>query len=315
MVEAEECSPAEPGEVAVVAHTGKSMVGGLGELRRVLSDAGHADAHWYEVRKSKKAPDCVREALDVGAKLVFVWGGDGMMQRCVDVLAGTDVTLAILPAGTGNLLARNLAIPETIEEAVRTGLEGDCRRLDTGKVNGEHFAVMAGAGLDALMIDDADSGLKDRLGRAAYVLTGARNLGIRPVQATVKVDGRRFYRGPITCLLAGNMSKVLGGIDLFEGSEPDDGLLDVGVVTAQGRVQWVRTMGRVVAGHPERSPFVATTRGAQIRVMLEKPTPYELDGGARKPTTKLKIKMHPGSMRVKVPPGGPDGAKRRGADQ
>ncbi len=294
MVEAEECAPAEPGAVAVVAHSGKSMGGGLGELRRVLSDAGHADVPWYEVPKSKKAPDCVREALELGAKLIFVWGGDGMMQRCVDVLAGTDATLAILPAGTGNLLARNLSIPETIEEAVRTGLEGDCRRLDTATANGEHFTVMAGAGLDALMIEEADSGLKDRLGRAAYLWTGARNLRTSPVQATVTVDGRRIYRGPITCLLAGNMSKVLGGVDLFDGSEPDDGLLEVGVVTAQGRLQWARTIVRVVAGRPDRSPFVITTRGKKIKALLDEPTPYELDGGARKATTKLKIKVHPG---------------------
>ena len=149
-MDVEQCAPAEPGAVAVVAHSGKSMGGGLGELRRELSEAGFADVQWYEVSKSKKAADCVREALELGAKVVFVWGGDGMMQRCVDVLAGTEATLAILPAGTGNLLARNLAIPESIEQAVRTGLEGDCRRLDTATANGEHFAVMAGAGLDAL---------------------------------------------------------------------------------------------------------------------------------------------------------------------
>lgn len=312
-MDVEACAPAEPGGVAVVAHSGKSMGGGLGELRRVLSDAGFADIPWYEVPKSKKAPGRVREALELGAEVVFVWGGDGMMQRCLDVLAGTDAVLAILPAGTGNLLARNLSIPETIEEAVRTGLEGDCRRLDTATVNGEHFAVMAGTGLDALMIDQADSGLKGRLGRVAYLWTGARNLGASPVQATVEVDGQHFYRGPITCMLAVNMSKVLGGVDLFDGSEPDDGLLEVGLVTAQGRMQWVRTIGRVVTGRPERSPFVVTTRGTKIRAVLDEPTPYELDGGARKATTKLKMKVDPGSVRVRVPADNPNGSKPRGA--
>jgi len=286
-----------------VAHSGKSMGGGLADLRRALSDSGFADVHWFEVPKSKKAPDRVREALDLGAKLVFVWGGDGMMQRCIDVLAGTDAILAILPAGTGNLLAHNLSIPETIEEAVRIGLEGDCRRLDTATANGEHFAVMAGAGLDALMIEEADAGLKDRFGRAAYLWTGARNLRASPVRATVKVDGQRFYKGPITCVLAGNMSKVLGGVNLFDGSEPDDGLLDVGVVTARGRLEWIRTIGRVVAGQPERSPFVDTTRGKKIKVVLDVPTRYELDGGARKATTTLKIQVHPGSVLVRVPAG------------
>ena len=74
--------------VAVVAHAGKSLGGGLPELRRVLEAEGIADPFWVEVPKSKKAPAQVQRALDDGAELVFAWGGDGMVQRCVGVLAG-----------------------------------------------------------------------------------------------------------------------------------------------------------------------------------------------------------------------------------
>jgi len=87
-------------------------------------------------------------------------------------VAGTEAVLAILPAGTVNLLATNLDVPEDLTEAVQVGLHGERRLLDTGSVNGEHFAVMAGAGLDARMIKEADAGMKDRIGRAAYVYTG-----------------------------------------------------------------------------------------------------------------------------------------------
>ena len=187
--------------------------------------------------KSKQAPACARQAVAEGADLLFVWGGDGTVQRCVDAVAGSDVALAVIPAGTANLLAGNLGIPQDIAEAVRIGLHGDRRSLDTGTVNGEHFAVMAGAGLDALMITEADAGLKDRMGRAAYLWTGARNLDASPVKATVKVDGRRFHKGTITCVLAGNMGQVLGGVEVFDGSQPDDGLLEVGVVTARSRLR------------------------------------------------------------------------------
>ena len=96
---------------------------------------------------------------------MFAWGGDGMVQRCVDVLAGTEASLAIIPAGTANLFATNLGIPKDIQQAVALGLRGERRRLDVGRFNGERFAVMAGAGFDAAMIRDAGS-LKDRLGRA-----------------------------------------------------------------------------------------------------------------------------------------------------
>lgn len=287
--------------LAVIAHSGKSFGGGLGELRQVLDDAGFPQPLWYEVAKSRQVPGCAREARAKGADLVFVWGGDGTVQRCIDTLAGTGTTIAILPAGTANLLATNLGIPQDIEAAVQIGLHGERRDLDTGTVNGEHFAVMAGAGLDALMIADADAGLKDRFGRAAYLWTGARNLSSSPVHATVTVEGRRFYKGTITCVLVGNVKDVFAGIEVFDGSRPDDGLLELGVVTAQSRTQWVRTIGRVVLGRAENSPFVVTSRGTKMKVEFDKATPYEIDGGVRKATKTLRIRVRPVSVTICVP--------------
>jgi diacylglycerol kinase family enzyme len=287
--------------VAVVAHARKSLGDGLGALRELLVQQGIDDPLWFEVAKSKQAPGCAREALAAGADLIFVWGGDGTVQRCIDAVAGRDATVAILPAGTANLLARNLDIPLDLERAVGVGLHGDRRPIDTGTVNGEHFAVMAGAGLDALMIDDADAGLKDRIGRAAYLWTGARNLAASPVRAVVEVEGRRLYKGTITCLLVGNVDRVLGGVSVFDGSSPDDGLLEFGVVTAKSRMQWVRTLGRVVAGRAQASPFVTTMRGTRLKARFDKPTDYELDGGARGRTRKLKVKVRPASVTICVP--------------
>ena len=287
--------------IAVIAHSGKSFGGGLGELRQVLDDAGFAQPLWYEVAKSRQAPACAREAMAAGADVLFVWGGDGTVQRCIDAVADSEATIAILPAGTANLLAGNLGIPQDIAAAVQIGLHGDRRTLDTGTVNGEHFAVMAGAGLDALMIRDADAGLKDRIGRAAYLWTGGKNLSASPVTATVDVEGRRFYSGTITCVLVGNVSRVLAGIEVFDGARPDDALLEVGVVTARSRLQWARTVGRVALGRTEKSPFVVTSRGTAVKVRFDKPTAYELDGGVRKPTKKLSIKVRPASITVCVP--------------
>src|SRR5207237_79703 len=129
--------------VAVVAHARKRLGGGLTELRERLTHSGVANPMWFEVTKSKAAPGRVRRALSAGADLVFVWGGDGMVQRCIDVLAGTPATLAILPAGTANLLATNLGIPRDLEAAVEIGVHGERRLLDVGVVNDERFAVMA----------------------------------------------------------------------------------------------------------------------------------------------------------------------------
>ena len=90
-------------KIAVVAHGDKTLGGGLTELRAVLAREGYPDPLWYEVAKSSEAPKYARRAFDKGADVIFAWGGDGTVQRCIDALAGTDALIAILPAGTANL--------------------------------------------------------------------------------------------------------------------------------------------------------------------------------------------------------------------
>jgi diacylglycerol kinase (ATP) len=287
--------------VGVIAHSAKTLDGGLAELRKTLSTYGVADPMWCEVPKSRFVPEQVNELVKEGVELLFVWGGDGTVQRVIDAVAGAPVTLAVLPAGTANLFATNLDIPQDLEEAVRIGVNGSARRLDVGRVNGEHFGVMAGTGLDALMIRDADAGLKDKVGRFAYVVTGAKNLGRAAVEMRVEVDGEAWYDGEATCLLIGNVGDVLGGISAFPDARPDDGVLDIGVVTASGAMDWARTLARSVVGDVTESPFVRTTRGQRFDVRLDKPVPYELDGGDRKKTKRLKCKVKPAAITVRVP--------------
>jgi diacylglycerol kinase (ATP) len=289
------------GTVAVVAHSGKTLGGGLNELRDELARAGVANPLWFEVPKSKLAPKRVREALEGGAEIIFVWGGDGMVQRCVDAMAGSDTALAIIPAGTANLFATNLEIPNEVRAAVAVGLEGHRRRVDVGQINGERFVVMAGAGLDALMIRDADGSLKDRLGRGAYILTGVKNVSLPRVATRVRIDGDKWFKGDASCVLVGNVGEVLGKVSAFPDARPDDGLLDIGVVTAKGAWQWARTLAKTAAGDAAASPFVETARGRSFDVRFADPLPYELDGGDRKKTRRLKIKVHHEALTVCVP--------------
>jgi diacylglycerol kinase family enzyme len=287
--------------VAVVAHARKKLGGGLPELRQILAREGHPDPVWYEVPKSRKAPKRIRRALDRDADIIFVWGGDGIVQRCADALAGEKAALAILPAGTANLLASNLGIPADLAAAVRIGLHGGRRWLDTGSVNGEHFAVMAGAGFDARMISGASRKMKARFGRAAYLYSGARNLAGGRAKAVIDVDGQRFFRGRVSSVLVGNVGTILGGLEVFSGAQPDDGRLELGVVTARNQADWARVAARVIAGQPGRSPFVQVTSGQRFRIRFDRPFPYELDGGARGTAAKLRVKVHPASLRVCVP--------------
>jgi YegS/Rv2252/BmrU family lipid kinase len=287
--------------LAVVAHSGKTFGGGLAELRKVLAGAGHRKPIWCEVSKSSKAKKAVRRVLKKGANLVFVWGGDGMVQKCIDQLAGTDVSVAIIPAGTANLLAGNLGIPKDIAQAVRIGLRGTPRTLDVGVVNGERFAVMAGTGFDALVMRDVDSNQKEQLGRVAYLRSGIKAIRAKRVRVKIRVDGAIWFKGKISCALLGNVGTVGGGLEVFPDASPTDGMMEVGVVTASSPSQWLRVFSRLALGRVDRSPFVKTTRGKKIVVRLDRKTPFELDGGARPSTRRLKIRVEPGAITVRVP--------------
>ena len=287
--------------VAVVAHAGKTIGGGLVELRRVLEEHGVAEPLWYEVPKSRKAPKQVKKALDEGAELVIAWGGDGTVQRCLDVMAGSGTPLGIVPAGTANLFATNLGIPSDIEQAVEIALGGVKRTLDVGNLNGQRFGVMAGVGFDAAMIRDADAGLKDTIGRIAYVWTGAKNIKNEPFGAKIRVDGTTWFDDTASCILVGNVGNLFGGIEAFTDAKPDDGRLEVGVVTAEGIVQWARTLARTAVGRSEKSPFVQATRAKEIHVKLDRKVLYELDGGDREKAKKLEIAVEAGALEVCVP--------------
>lgn len=289
--------------VAVVLHKKKVAPKARGKLRRSLSDAGFPDPLWYEVPKSRKARKKVKKAVKKGADLVIAWGGDGTVQRCLDGVAGRDVALAVIPAGTSNLLARALRIPAKPQDALKVALDGDRRTLDTGTVNGEHFAVVAGAGLDALLVRDANSGLKAAVGRVAYVWTGLQHVDMDPFEVQVEVDGDTVFQGKSTSVLVGNTKEAVGGIELLEDAEPDDGVLEVGIITADGPIQWIRTAARALVGNAEDSPFTRTAQGASVVLTFDRPVVYEVDGGEREPVERLEIDVHEQSLTVCVPKG------------
>jgi YegS/Rv2252/BmrU family lipid kinase len=288
--------------VGVLAHEAKSLGDGLAALRRGLADAGHADPPWRQVDASKKAPKQVRRLLEEGIGRLLVWGGDGTVRRCVDEIVAQDATvdLAILPAGTANLLAHALDIPIDLDGALDVALGNATRAIDVGVMNGEAFVVMAGTGFDALMIRDAEDGMKDRFGKLSYLRSGARHLGTDGARAKVDVDGERWFAGPAACVLVGNVGSIVGGVRAFPNAQPDDGRLDVGVVTAQTRRDWLRVGVRAITGHIDASPFVEITQGTHVRTKLDRKLPWQLDGGNRPPAKKFDVSVLPRRLSICV---------------
>jgi diacylglycerol kinase family enzyme len=180
-------------------------------------------------------------------------------------------------------------------------LGGPRRQLDLGVVNGEHFAVMSGIGFDARMIHDADADLKDRIGRAAYVVSGRRHLRSERFTAKVRLDGDKWFKGRASCILCGNVGKIFGGITVFDDAVPDDSRLDFGIVTAKSTWEWTRALGRTALGHARHSPFVEVAQAQCAEVRLDQPVQLEIDGGSRPPTDRLRIEVRPRALTVCVP--------------
>ena len=242
----------------------------------------------------------MRKAVKEGATLVFVWGGDGMVQRCIDVLAGSETAVAILPAGTGNLLATSLGIPRDVAKGVEIGLKGTRRRLDVGVMNGERFAAMAGTGFDAI-IADTNRKAKKRFGRLAYLANGVKAMFARRLWMRVRLDDTMWFEGKASCLLIGNIGTITGGVSVFTDASPSDGQLDVGVVTARTAFQWLRVFSRVAEGRPDLSPLVNIKQAKRIVVEFRYKQAYELDGSTRDPVKRLDVHVEAGAITVCVP--------------
>ena len=261
---------------------------------------GWAEPLWLETTPEDTGRGQAEAALAGQVDLVLASGGDGTVTACAEGLAGRGVPLGVLPAGTGNLLARNLGLPLSLDEALAVSLGGTDRRLDVGTANGRIFVAMAGLGFDAELLDSTGEPLKRRLGWAAYALSGLRHLGARPVRATVRADGGPVLRRRASSVLIGNVGALQGGVTLLPGAEPDDGVLDLLVLTARGLAGWAALVTDLLLRR-RRTRHVARIAFRDLHVVLDRPQLWELDGEVVGRTRQLRVTVRPGALLVRVP--------------
>ncbi len=283
--------------LAVIEHATKVKASVRNDLRTALTDAG-IDAAWHRIPKAKKATKATKAAIAEGAEVVVVCGGDGTVRAASQALVGSDAAMAVVPAGTANLFATGLGLPTAPADVVELITTGARMTIDTGTCNDLVFNVMAGAGFDAAMLEDADAG-KERLGFASYVKAGVSNArNRRAFQVDVRVDGTQFFEGPATCVLVGNLGRLKGGVHAFPDASPTDGRLDVAVVTAEGWRAWAALMVRTVRRRQHTSPDAHLTQGTKIDARLDGPHRFELDGGGKGTAKRLQFEVHPLSLTI-----------------
>lgn len=288
---------------AVVANPSKASdpIANRHAVTQAVERAGLPTPAWYDTTEDDPGRGQTERALKEGADLVLACGGDGTVRACASALAGGHVPLALLPAGTGNLLARNLGIPADLAEAAKVAANGTLRRIDVPALDGDPFLVMGGSGFDALLFERTSETLKSRLGWAAYAVAGVRAIrSAVPAVVSLDIDG---HTHEVTCIgvLVGNVGTLTGGMQLLPEAEPDDGLLDVAVLTPMRLRHWAGLASNIVAGRRPKPWQLQTHRGRRIVVDWPTPVPVELDGDLQDPATRLEFTLAPSALKVCVP--------------
>ena len=273
------------------------------ERVKTFMDAnGWAEPLWLETTEDDPGIGMVERALQEECAVVFVCGGDGTVMAAVTALAGRDVPLAILPAGTGNLLARNLELPLNDEEAaLRIGVSGRTIRIDVGVCEDRKFAVMAGIGFDAAIMRDAPEGLKKAVGWPAYVVSAGKHLRGRGIRVAITIDGGEPMQRRVRSVVVGNVGKLQGGILLLPDAEPDDGQLDVVVIAPRHVLDWARVGSRVIrrADVPDRKMERFRTR--HVVIEASRSQPRQLDGDVIEDSRTMDITIEEKALQVRVP--------------
>ena len=291
--------------------------------------AGWATTQWFETSVDDVGQAATQRALDANASMVVSAGGDGTVRAVAEALRGSGVRMAIVPSGTGNLLARNLLLPlGGIDAATAIAFGGVDKPIDlgvasvttdSGTVEEHVFLVMAGLGLDAQMIANTRDDLKKHVGWLAYVDGVARALPkARPFRIRYSVEGRTDRPAQVSAILVANCGLLPGNLQFLPDARLDDGILDIAVLQPKGMLGWLTIWRRVTwengvlrrsavgrrmiaATESSNERVMTTLRGTDIRIALEHPQAFELDGDEFGLVRTVRLDADPGALIVRVP--------------
>lgn len=270
-----------------------------------LRDAGHA----VEVRQTFEAGDGVRfarEAAESGVDVVVAAGGDGTINEVVNGLGGgaRRPRFAVIPLGTANDFALGIGVPVDVREALTIAVSGVPTEVDLPMVNERYFLNVSTGGFGAEATEQAAAESKRMLGAWAYLITGARQfVDLKPVGGVVEVDGRTLFRGDFLLFAVGNGRQTGGGSMLTPRAELDDGLLDLLVVRAVQRLDFLSLLPDLRAGTHLESPDIIYTQAKRIVITTEETLSVNADGEPIR-GTRFDYRLDAGRLSVMKSAGG-----------
>jgi diacylglycerol kinase (ATP) len=289
--------------------------------------AGWNRTLWFETSVIDPGGEIAKRALAEGADVVMAAGGDGTVRAVAETLRGTGVPLALLPSGTGNVLARNLAATlNNIRQSVDVAFTGRARPIDVGVVEAERadgsrsthaFLAMAGIGLDAQMAANTNAILKARAGWVAYIEPIARALrDYNSVKVHYSVNGGPSRSATVNTVIVGNCGLLPGNVVLLPDAEIDDGVFDIVAFRPNGFFGWAQisvklfwengvlrrsTVGRRLISMSREVRALSYLRGSDLTLRMERPEDFELDGDPFGEAIALKAWVDHLGLLVMVP--------------
>lgn len=297
-------------------------------IEKAESEHGWNDTLWLETSKDDPGTGQAAEARDAAVDMVLAAGGDGTVRAVAESLRDSGVSLGLLPAGTGNLLARNLDLTiDDLEHSVQIAFSGKDRKIDLGiasltrpgssEPEERAFLVMAGLGLDAQMISNSDEELKSKIGVLAYVksifvsLSQHRNLHLM-----YQLDDQEPRKAHIHTVMVGNCGSLQGNLMLLPDAAVDDGKLDLLALRPEGPGGWAQVIWKVLVenallrrfhltkqlpGVGKNSEGLNYQQCRRFEARLSHTDEIELDGDEFGEVTRFTLEVDPGAITVRVP--------------
>lgn len=306
-------APAHTGPGRLVVVYNPTRVRDLTVLHRLVGHEaqmrGWEPPIWLATAVHDPGGGMARAAVESEADLVLVVGGDGTVREVCAELAGSAVPLAILPSGTGNLLAHNLGVPRDAGRAIALAFTGEAQDMDLlryqdldGGVAGV-AAVMVGLGADAAVLHDTDEALKRALGPAAYVWAGFSHIRARPVSLRLTVDGGDPWERDASLVEVGNVGDLYPGVSLMPAASAHDGSLEVLVASPRTAGDVARMIGGVLRQTSEE-PLLDRFDAQSLTVEYAEPVLCQVDGDVVGAVRRIRFDVVPAAVRVVLPPSG-----------
>jgi YegS/Rv2252/BmrU family lipid kinase len=306
---------AEPAGPLVFLVNPASANGSTGRRWASLREEARAAGLEGEVRQSERPghlTELAEESAREGAGTLVVVGGDGTVHEVVNGLMrsgrAAEVTLAVIPRGTGKDFARGVGIPHDTSAALVAARQGRLREVDVGLARftapdgsraEAHFVNFAGAGISGAIARRANASSKAMGGRISFIVATITVFARwRAVTMTATVETER-RSGPMFEVLAMNGGYTAGGMWAAPDARPDDGLLDVVLIGDVTKADFVRTFPKIYRGRHLSHPKIELLRGRALSVDSKHPLPVVLDG-EQPGTTPAEFTLLPRALRVKV---------------